>query len=509
VYNTRAYIKQCISSVLAQTYTDFEYLLIDNGCTDGSSKILDEYSRRDSRIHLIRYEKNTRIYLQKLLRDEGKGKFVTILDSDDWWEPDYLKRMMELAVDTDADIITTGTLMHQMESGDFYPRRLNSRLVLDCQQFSEFFSVYHVFFRTVWAKLIRREVFLNARVMNPEELTALGIWYGTDTLTAFAWLRLAEKICIDDSVLHHYRVHRVSSSYQYDSGRFDADVYLYNDAIDFLSTYGPVSRKNRDFLQCVYANAVTDTTEVIHNSSLSPEDKLHEYSKIASHPLTQAAYRECTYDYASRSRANLLQAALRAGAELGSKDDRELKIVMQSLSPRCGPAVSRASTPLFKNPKLLQALLSDEPEPVLEALLFRMKENQGIKKFAVQEAIQALAADKPLLCQIKDTAFLRRYGDIYRMVWNENTFTALEEMTGLLLENRVDGGKETFLQLYISLAAAENQAPAFIFGKLQLAGLYLRQNRRDECRAAVDELAELGADNGELAELRRQLEAKA
>ena len=59
----------------------------------------------------------------------------------------------------------------------------------------------------------------------------------------------------------------------------------------------------------------------------------------------------------------------------------------------------------------------------------------------------------------------------------------------------------------MTLAALDNQAPAFVFGKLQLAELYLSQGRREECRAAVDELAEMGVDNEELIALRQGLEA--
>lgn len=95
---------------------------------------------------------------------------------------------------------------------------------------------------------------------------------------------------------------------------------------------------------------------------------------------------------------------------------------------------------------------------------------------------------------------------LYLSVWQGKTLSALEEMTGLLLDHQVSGGKEPFLQLYISLAALEEQAPAFVFGKLQLAWLYLRQNCGEECRAAVAELAEMGIDNEELDALRRELE---
>ena len=114
--------------------------------------------------------------------------------------------------------------------------------------------------------------------------------------------------------------------------------------------------------------------------------------------------------------------------------------------------------------------------------------------------------DQPLLCQISDGVFLRKYAGIYRKVWRGERIDALEEMTGLLIDNKVSGGRETFLDLFISLSAVENYPTAYVFGKLQLAQLYLRQNRMDKCRALVDELKEMGVENDDLDMLERALE---
>ena len=57
VYNTKSYLEKCILSVLNQTFPNFEYILIDNGCTDGCKEILEHYAAQDNRIRLIRYEK--------------------------------------------------------------------------------------------------------------------------------------------------------------------------------------------------------------------------------------------------------------------------------------------------------------------------------------------------------------------------------------------------------------------------------------------------------------------
>ena len=81
-------------------------------------------------------------------------------------------------------------------------------------------------------------------------------------------------------------------------------------------------------------------------------------------------------------------------------------------------------------------------------------------------------------------------------------------MTGLLFEGKSRYEVERFMDIYLSLAALENHAPAFAFGKLQLAKLYLQQGRQEECSAVITELAEMGLDNDELMALRRELETR-
>ena len=133
-----------------------------------------------------------------------------------------------------------------------------------------------------------------------------------------------------------------------------------------------------------------------------------------------------------------------------------------------------------------------------------MENQQGVKRYAIPRTIQALAADSPLLCQIDNAVFLRKYAGIYWEVWKGHYIAALDEMTGLLLENKVSGGRELFLTLFISLAAMEEQVPAFIFGKMQLAEHYLRQGRREQARAVVSDLTEMGVEDAELETLRRR-----
>ena len=137
--------------------------------------------------------------------------------------------------------------------------------------------------------------------------------------------------------------------------------------------------------------------------------------------------------------------------------------------------------------------------------LKEMLEKQYGKKYNLLSAVQALAIDDPLLCQIGDVVFLRKYSKLYLMVWRKEYLSALDEMTGMLLEGQVRKAQEPFLCLYISLSAILKQDSAFIFGKLQIAQFYLSQNRKKECYIIIKELREMGVDNKELEGIQQAL----
>lgn len=507
VYNSEKTLPAMIESVLRQSYGDFEFHIEDNGSADGTQEIVRDYASRDNRIILHIREKNHTLTGEPppthTFVPSGHGYFTNI-DGDDWWELDYLERLLDFAEKYRLDIACTGTLMHDIATGGTGTRSIPRPLVLGKKQFAEGFPYYHAFFRPIWGKLIRTELIPQIHLPSTNSV----FFYGSDTFYCFQALRHANRIGIDSSVLHHYRIAPKTLSGQYNVGRFEADVYLYDDAVDFLSAFGPISAQNRKFLQIVYANALFDTTGVIQKSVLSPVEKLKEYRTIAEHPLTVAAYRECKDASIDRSRQNLLVSTLAAGAALGKKEDTDFRSIMQTLRPRCGQAVFADNVQMFlEDAKIMRALLQDDPDTILQDLLERMEKNQGAKKYSVPKTIQSLAVNDPLLCQIDDAVFMRNYAPIYRLVWQGKTLDALEEMTGLLLEDRLSGGQETFLQLYISLSAVLEQGPAFVYGKLRLAQLYFRQKRLSECCAVVTELEEMGlTDNEELEALRHDLD---
>lgn len=92
VYNTEKYLHRCIDSVLAQTFPDFELLLIDDGSTDSSGAICDEYAAKDGRVRVFHKENGGVSSARNLGLDNAQGEWITFVDSDDYLESQYLQR---------------------------------------------------------------------------------------------------------------------------------------------------------------------------------------------------------------------------------------------------------------------------------------------------------------------------------------------------------------------------------------------------------------------------------
>lgn len=108
VYNTEKYVEECIESVLAQTYTDFELILIDDGSEDNSREICREMGRKDDRIRLIQMEHRGVSAARNAGMDAAVGKYLFFLDSDDMIHPQLLEALYEVQEKNQTVIASVG-----------------------------------------------------------------------------------------------------------------------------------------------------------------------------------------------------------------------------------------------------------------------------------------------------------------------------------------------------------------------------------------------------------------
>lgn len=495
-YNTAPFLQQCVESVLQQSYSNFEYIIVDNGSTDGSAKLLQDYAQQDDRIALIRYEENKKDFWRALVSLSAKGEYLTVLDSDDWWEQDFLERLTTLLESENLDLAITGTVNYFEKTGtERVMRKLNVRTILTQGELAQRYPQYWIYPSTNWGSIMKTALFQKTPDLTKQ------LFYGVDTIQMLKYIEHCDRIGIDNSALYHYRIREKSVSAEYDENRFPSNVYFYNCVTEFLNKHDALDADKQEWLKRVHANSIRMTADTLANSKLPAGEKINELHKITEHPLTKTAL-TMKHPEIEQTRSALLSIALKNADAAGENFDA----ILVDVAPKCAPAVSPDRAQLFAlKPELAAALSKDDADAFLSTLLDMLRTNEQSKKFDLVAMVRALSADKPLLKGICDKRFLRRHGDVYLAVWRERYAEALDAMTGSLLDG--EKADEPFLQLYLSLAALLNQPEAFVFGKIRLAQLQLRQGDKAACRSILEELAQMGVeDNDEIAAMRRFLD---
>ena len=108
IFNTGVYLSRCLDSILNNTYRNLEIICINDGSTDDSGKILEEYKTRDSRIVVLSQENRGISAARNAGIDIATGKFIAFIDSDDWIHPNYFRYLAQLQQETKVDIAICG-----------------------------------------------------------------------------------------------------------------------------------------------------------------------------------------------------------------------------------------------------------------------------------------------------------------------------------------------------------------------------------------------------------------
>ena len=105
VYNVEEYLRTCLDSIASQTYSNLEIVLVDDGSTDKSPSICDEYQERDSRFRVIHKKNGGQSSARNEALDVATGEYISFVDSDDWLEPDMYEVLINVINETGADIV--------------------------------------------------------------------------------------------------------------------------------------------------------------------------------------------------------------------------------------------------------------------------------------------------------------------------------------------------------------------------------------------------------------------
>ncbi|MDD6488048.1 MAG: glycosyltransferase [Spirochaetales bacterium] len=194
VYNAAKYLSQCIDSVLAQTFTDFELILVNDGSTDESEKICLSYKEQDTRIKYVYKENGGAASARKTGLEYAEGEYIGWVDSDDWIEPEMFQALYENAAANKADISACGVVQE-------YADRKNL-LVPDIKDYSK--SIDLLLF-SYCNKIIKKELFHTAEIAFP-----VGTSEYEDVAVTFKLLCNTKNVSFVPDAFYHYRMSNIS-----------------------------------------------------------------------------------------------------------------------------------------------------------------------------------------------------------------------------------------------------------------------------------------------------------
>lgn len=214
-------MNECLSSVLAQDYSDWECLLIDDGSTDQSSQICDAWAEKDSRFRVFHTENHGVAMARNLGLAKVNGGFVTFVDGDDFVAPIFLSTLVSAAKSSEEDLIVGGYKSFG-ESGFLREYVPTSNRSLSFQLEDEAF-VLDLFEKNLlygpWGKLYRRDLIIKANAFFEDYLS-----YGEDLLFNCLVLGQTQRIVSVAYGLYYYRKHGEETlSTTFRANRFSVD----------------------------------------------------------------------------------------------------------------------------------------------------------------------------------------------------------------------------------------------------------------------------------------------
>lgn len=293
VYNAAPYLEKCISSLQNQTFKELEIVCVNDGSTDDSLIILNRLASQDNRIRIYTKQNEAKgaAPARNMGLDHISGEYVMVLDSDDFFEPDMVEKMVNKAVDTEADVVicTAKHYDHLNQcSGSIFKRpelqytpKMEPFSWRDCPQY-----VFQIADFVAWNKLFRREF------MEKNNLRFEGIPISDDQYPSVMGVVLAERIAVINEPFINYRFNtgtsQVDSQSKHPEAAYKA-VYSVVERMRELGIYEDVKQS--------YCNIATLLMRQYFDRMRTIENVRFLYEKFREDVFPFLGITECDKDY--------------------------------------------------------------------------------------------------------------------------------------------------------------------------------------------------------------------
>lgn len=223
VYNVEVYLRQCLDSILSQTFTAWELILVDDGSPDGSGAICDEYAAKDSRVRVFHISNGGVSNARNVGMDAAKGDWITFIDSDDWVAPDFIEKLYAPIVNNPClDFVHGGMQSYCEKDGVSNYRVFKYYVGEDKAYLLKTFDGHTV------SKLFKRDILIDNQLKFD-----CSILISEDHIFNVNYIQHINLYCFSDAIGYFYRL------------RIDSATHSRNTAKSFLTYLS----KNTEFLK--------------------------------------------------------------------------------------------------------------------------------------------------------------------------------------------------------------------------------------------------------------------
>lgn len=251
IYNIENYVSQCIVSIRNQTYKNIEIILVDDGSTDNSGQICDEYADKDMRIRVFHSQNEGLVAARKRGVENASGTYILFVDGDDWIDENMVDSLLECAILNDAEIVTSGCIReYNNSSAEYFDFVREGIYVSETEKMQLFRNIIFIENSTDWgvlpfivAKLIRSDI-----VQKVYSDLSIEINMGEDIAGTLPCLVLAHKILVSHKAFYHYRQREDSINHSSDMEYFKKINTLYQFLLKTITgnTYEALLKKQID-----------------------------------------------------------------------------------------------------------------------------------------------------------------------------------------------------------------------------------------------------------------------
>lgn len=283
IYNVEEYLRECLDSIMNQTFKNFEVIMVDDGSTDNSFNICQEFAARDSRFKLIHQANIGVAGARNTCLKHMKGEYISWVDSDDKVEPNYLERLLEVQNETQADLVD-GYNYGFKDGMRYYYDLTHISPTLDAVEISKeelFLRLLEGFRIVLWGNLAKKELYQGVYFITGKNYE--------DNGTRFKLYFRANKIVILPEPLYGYRGER--------KGSIMTNKNTSETLKKKLQDFEDITANSENFIYFMDISQSKEVVEKIHQQYLG---HLYSLSKTDLEGQNEEKYENYTTKYRNR-----------------------------------------------------------------------------------------------------------------------------------------------------------------------------------------------------------------